>query len=338
MTKTEVTYDSIEELNGHFKIKNSDIHEDASLKYNELYNYFGNFREFENILYKHNISSLKEAWKISKAKKMTKNELDRLIGQPISTEGYISHSKLYVPKCPYCGKSHVHDDMRYDIERDIGTMSTNRAKCEFVDCYKVTICSKEDILRRGENEKINNIKLMTLFSLYIKSLPISDLVNNLVIENNFKDNHISVKRFKKYQICKIHTKLLKGVSLSEMMVIFQAGNIWNELSNIIGMVHIKEFHVNRFPDLVGIRKNLKSGELENVNIEFESISSNFVKHGHPSDKCDIIICWKHDWINCPKNIEIIELCDIINKNKNNEISEKNIFETKISNSFKITVN
>lgn len=143
--------------------------------YSKLCEYFRNFRDFENIIYKHSIPNMREAWRVSKNKKMSRDEFDRLIGQPIPTEGYISRSKLYVPRCPYYGKNHEHDDMKYDTDKHLGTISTNRAKCEFFDCCRVTIITKEAILERNENEKNYNNKIMISFMLFNKWTQFSDL-------------------------------------------------------------------------------------------------------------------------------------------------------------------
>ena len=40
-------------------------------------------------------------------------------------------------------------------------------------------------------------------------------------------------------------------------------------------------------------------------IEFEFESRNFRDHGHPPDGCDIIVCWRHNWAECPEHLEII---------------------------------
>jgi len=40
-------------------------------------------------------------------------------------------------------------------------------------------------------------------------------------------------------------------------------------------------------------------------MEFEWESRNFLIHGHPVDGCDMIICWKHNWPECP--LEVLEL-------------------------------
>jgi hypothetical protein len=46
-------------------------------------------------------------------------------------------------------------------------------------------------------------------------------------------------------------------------------------------------------------------------IEFEFLSSSFSKQKHAVEKCDIIVCWEHDWKNCPKEIEVIELKGVV---------------------------
>jgi len=52
-----------------------------------------------------------------------------------------------------------------------------------------------------------------------------------------------------------------------------------------------------FPDCVA-RKRVDKG-WERVFIEFEYLSSNFQRHGHDPDGCDLIVCWNHDWDACP---------------------------------------
>ena len=46
---------------------------------------------------------------------------------------------------------------------------------------------------------------------------------------------------------------------------------------------------------------------EGVIIEFEAYSSNFGKQGHDKSKCNLIVCWKHDWKECPDSIDVLEL-------------------------------
>jgi len=59
-----------------------------------------------------------------------------------------------------------------------------------------------------------------------------------------------------------------------------------------------------FPDAFGRRKIGKT-EYEPVDIEFEFKSLDFKNHQHDPNQCDIIVCWEHNWKECP--IEVIEL-------------------------------
>ena len=48
---------------------------------------------------------------------------------------------------------------------------------------------------------------------------------------------------------------------------------------------------------------------EPVRVEFEYRSRNFFYHGHEVDECDVIICWQHDWPDCP--LEVLALEDVV---------------------------
>jgi len=72
--------------------------------------------------------------------------------------------------------------------------------------------------------------------------------------------------------------------------------------------HLKmriEYVSTRFPDAY---VKIKRGKKWITKLaEFEKKSSDFKAHGHDSKKCDLIICWKDDWNNKPRNLETIEL-------------------------------
>jgi hypothetical protein len=61
-----------------------------------------------------------------------------------------------------------------------------------------------------------------------------------------------------------------------------------------------------FPDCQALRQ-VAPDRWQRVNIEFEFESKNFRDHGHPLTGCDVIVCWRHNWPNCPDHIEILEL-------------------------------
>jgi hypothetical protein len=50
-----------------------------------------------------------------------------------------------------------------------------------------------------------------------------------------------------------------------------------------------------------------------VGTEFEFESYKFYEHGHDPKKCDLVVCWKHTWFNCPKNLMILELSQYLKR-------------------------
>lgn len=80
-----------------------------------------------------------------------------------------------------------------------------------------------------------------------------------------------------------------------------------------------------FPDCIAKRK-IGKDLWEEINIEFEYKSSHFKAHGHMElmergVKCDMIVCWEHDWKECPKEIEILELKSEYLKFENDQAAE-----------------
>jgi hypothetical protein len=65
-----------------------------------------------------------------------------------------------------------------------------------------------------------------------------------------------------------------------------------------------------FPDCLAMRE-ITPGNWQPVTIEFEFLSRSFQIHRHKTDGCDIIVCWEHNWKECPKNLEVIALRDEI---------------------------
>lgn len=42
-------------------------------------------------------------------------------------------------------------------------------------------------------------------------------------------------------------------------------------------------------------------------VEFEYRSSNFKRHGHAARRCDLVVCWRHDWPGVPAGLAVLEL-------------------------------
>ena len=92
---------------------------------------------------------------------------------------------------------------------------------------------------------------------------------------------------------------MTNAPIEENGVIFLFGKLHERMG-----VRIKAIRKG-FPDAIG--EVWIKGKLYPRRIEFEYKSSNFKQHGHNPAGCDIIVCWEHDWLDCPKEIFVIEL-------------------------------
>ena len=93
---------------------------------------------------------------------------------------------------------------------------------------------------------------------------------------------------------------LRHAPINEQGVVYLFGMVSQELGFLIESVR------TGYPDCEGKRwVDSKRQRLEPVLIEFEYQSRNFLQHGHDLDGCDLIVCWIHDWEECP--IEVLEL-------------------------------
>ncbi len=91
---------------------------------------------------------------------------------------------------------------------------------------------------------------------------------------------------------------------NEMGVVFLFGVLVRELGYIVTLLQ------SEFPDCEALRQ-VMSGKWQRLRIEFEFESRNFLKHGHRVEGCDMIVCWKHNWPECP--LEVLELSKVMGK-------------------------
>jgi hypothetical protein len=85
-------------------------------------------------------------------------------------------------------------------------------------------------------------------------------------------------------------------------VLFLFGTVAAQLGFVVTWVR------SEFPDceamiLVGPEK------WQRIRIEFEYESRNFLKHMHDAKECDLIVCWRHNWPECP--VEVLELSAVM---------------------------
>lgn len=99
---------------------------------------------------------------------------------------------------------------------------------------------------------------------------------------------------------------LSNAPANEMGVMILFGMLAGELGFQIEAVQ------GRYPDIEA-KRQIQPGRWQRVRIEAEYESRNFAQHGHDPEKCDIIVCWRHNWVKCPKQIEVIELSGIVDR-------------------------
>ncbi|HST79645.1 MAG TPA: hypothetical protein VLN58_14255 [Verrucomicrobiae bacterium] len=99
---------------------------------------------------------------------------------------------------------------------------------------------------------------------------------------------------------------LSNAPANEMGVMILFGMLAGELGFQIEAVQ------GRYPDIEA-KRQIQPGKWQRVRIEAEYESRNFALHGHDPEKCDIIVCWRHNWVKCPKEIEVIELSRIVDR-------------------------
>ena len=87
--------------------------------------------------------------------------------------------------------------------------------------------------------------------------------------------------------------------VNENGVIFAFGSVAKELG--FSILHIQM----AFPDCQALRQTAPE-RWQRVRIEFEYESRNFLTHMHEEEGCDLIVCWRHNWPECPLEVLALE--------------------------------
>ncbi len=97
---------------------------------------------------------------------------------------------------------------------------------------------------------------------------------------------------------------LRHEPVNEQGVVFLFGMVARELG-----YHVEAVQTG-YPDCEA-KRQVDAGKWQRVRIEFEFESRNFRDHGHPPEGCDVIVCWRHNWPECPPQLEVVELAAVI---------------------------
>lgn len=112
----------------------------------------------------------------------------------------------------------------------------------------------------------------------------------------------------------ISEKLLYGPPLLPSVVTYEPTNemgvivLFATLARELGftITHVQM----EFPDCEAMRE-VDRGRWQRLRIEFEFESRNFLHHRHAVNDCDLIVCWRHNWEECP--VEVLELKSVVEK-------------------------
>ena len=97
---------------------------------------------------------------------------------------------------------------------------------------------------------------------------------------------------------------LQHEPINEQGVVYLFGMISSELGLIVEGIQ------SAYPDCQA-KRCVNDNRWQRVRIEFEFASSKFREHGHDPAGCDLIVCWEHDWQECP--VEVVELRSVIER-------------------------
>ncbi len=92
--------------------------------------------------------------------------------------------------------------------------------------------------------------------------------------------------------------------VNEMGVVFLFAILARRLGFIVDALQ------SGFPDCEA-RLEVEPGRWQRVRIEFEYESRKFRDHRHDPRRCDLIVCWRHNWPGCPRSLQVLELSRVV---------------------------
>jgi hypothetical protein len=104
---------------------------------------------------------------------------------------------------------------------------------------------------------------------------------------------------------------LRHEPVNEQGVVLLFGMLAKELGFLVEAVQ------KGFPDCEA-KRQIGPERWQRVSIEFEFESRNYRDHHHPLHGCDVIVCWHHNWDDCPKHIGVVELSSVVKSLANSE--------------------
>ena len=95
---------------------------------------------------------------------------------------------------------------------------------------------------------------------------------------------------------------LANAPTNELGVVYLFGTLAAQLGYVVLRMQAA------FPDCEAMRR-IEGDRWQRLLIEFEYASKNFLLHKHDASKCDLIVCWIHNWPECP--VRVLELSKFV---------------------------
>jgi hypothetical protein len=114
-----------------------------------------------------------------------------------------------------------------------------------------------------------------------------------------------------------------GLRIQDSPLVFAPVNeqgvvyLFGALSERLGFLVLRV--QTEFPDCEAMRV-VNGNRMQRVRIEFEYESRNFLRHMHEPAGCDLIVCWEHNWPECP--VEVVELKKEIGRSPTSHVIRK----------------
>ena len=102
----------------------------------------------------------------------------------------------------------------------------------------------------------------------------------------------------------MNTAPLAHAPTNELGVVYLFGTVAGELGFMVTRLQ------KEFPDCEAML-HVERDRWQRLRVEFEYESRNFVVHEHDAKACDLIVCWVHNWPECPENLEVLELSAVV---------------------------
>lgn len=158
-----------------------------------------------------------------------------------------------------------------------------------------------------KNRPDGNLKIEILQRSLEEAAPEQPLFEEPLLLENYVSTPLSVPSHRKKRALlgePLNFRGLQHAPINEQGVVFLFGMVCRELGYLVEAVQ------TGFPDCEG-KRQVDTHTWERVRIEFEFKSSNFLKHSHDANLCDLIVCWEHDLLDSP--LEVLELRKEIQK-------------------------